>query len=99
MDHADGHNPSADNIHIACWSGELLFPINLPSGDIIDLSHVTALGTWTYAWFRNHPHCAITGATPSIRKQINRAHLPVVWTDLPTHGVGPAERAALLDEE
>jgi hypothetical protein len=95
MDHAE---PTTDN-HVAHWSGELLFPQDLATGDIIDLSHVTALGTWVYVWFRAHPHCAITGATPTIRRQINRAHVPVMWSDLPTHGVGPAERAALFGDE
>lgn len=87
-----------DQKTVATWSGELLFPTNLPEAAVIDLSHVTALGTWTYEWFRTHSHVSITGANPTIRRQILNAHLPVAWSDLPDNGVSPSERAALFGD-
>ncbi len=83
---------------VANWSGELLFPCPLTEADIIDLSQVTALGTWIYEWFRERPHLAVTGASPTIRRQIMNAHLPVAWSDLPNNGVSPSERSALFGD-
>jgi hypothetical protein len=86
-------------ISVATWSGELLFPCELAEAAVIDLSRVTALGTWTYAWFRARPHLSVSGANPTIRRQIMNAHLPIAWSDLPTSGVSPSERAALFGEQ
>jgi hypothetical protein len=83
---------------VAAWSGELLFPCELVEASIIDLSQVTALGTWTYDWFRTHAHVAVTGANPTIRRQITKAHIPVAWCDLPTNGVSNSERSALFGD-
>jgi hypothetical protein len=96
--HVDSNSAHNDSMSVARWSGELLFPCPLADAAIIDLSQVTALGTWTYAWFRARPHVAVTGANPTIRRQIMNAHLPVAWSDLPNLGVTPSERSALFGE-
>ena len=85
-------------VSVATWSGELLFPCHFIEATIIDMSQVTALGTWIYPWFRARPHLAVTGANPTIRRQIINAHLPVAWSDLPDNGVSPSERSALFGD-
>jgi hypothetical protein len=91
-------SPRADGPTVARWSGELLFPVPLEEAAIIDLSGVTALGTWTYAWFRARPHLAASGASPALRKQLQKANLPLAWADIPAGGVSPSERAALFGD-
>ena len=90
--------PVADGPTVARWSGELLFPVALEEAAIIDLSHVTALGSWSYAWFRARPHLAASGASPTLRRQLMRAKLPLAWADIPGGGVSPSERAALFGD-
>lgn len=90
--------PEAGGPSVARWSGELLFPVALEEAAIIDLSHVTALGTWSYAWFRARPHLAVSGTSPTLRRQLMRAKLPVAWADIPGSGVSPSERAALFGD-
>ncbi len=83
---------------VARWSGELLFPVALEEAAIIDLSAVTALGTWSYPWFRARPHLSVSGASPALRRQLLRANLPIAWADIPGAGVSPSERAALFGD-
>ncbi len=90
--------PVAGGPTVARWSGELLFPTQLDEAAIIDLSGVTALGTWAYAWFRARPHLSASGAAPALRRQLQRANLPLAWADIPSAGVSPSERAALFGE-
>lgn len=82
------------------WSGELLWPQELPDGELIDLSGVAALGTWVHEWFRARPGRAVTRASPLVRRQLLRAGVPVVWAD-PSHitppgGITVGERNLLL---
>ena len=88
---------------VVAWSGELLWPQELPVADVIDLSAVTAMGSWLHGWFRAHPDQAITGASPALRRQLAAAAVPVVWSDhprkAPTTGVGPGERAMLWGDD
>jgi hypothetical protein len=90
--------PVAGGPSVARWSGELLFPTALEEATIIDLSNVTALGTWSYAWFRARPHLSASGASPALRRQLQRANLPLAWADIPGSGVSPSERAALFGD-
>lgn len=90
--------PVAGGPTVARWSGELLFPVELEEAAIIDLSAVTALGTWSYLWFRARPHLAVSGASPTLRRQLLRANLPIAWADIPGGGVSPSERAALFGD-
>jgi hypothetical protein len=93
-----GDLPATDGPTVARWSGDLLFPVPLEEAAIIDLTAVTTLGTWAYAWFRARPHLAVSGANPTLRRQLLRANLPVAWADLPSGGVSPSERAALFGD-
>lgn len=90
--------PVAGGPTVARWSGELLFPVALEEASIIDLGAVTALGTWSYAWFRARPHLSVSGASPALRRQLLRANLPIAWADIPGGGVSPSERAALFGD-
>jgi hypothetical protein len=84
---------------IAHWRGELLWPCALVEGEIIDLTEVISLGTWTHAWFAARPGQGVAGAAPRIRVQLDRAGLDICWRD-PTRiipGVSHAERAALFN--
>ena len=63
---------------IATWSGDLLWPRELPAGDIIDLSQVAALGVWCHAWFRDRPGTAVIGDN-AFRARFERAGVPVRW--------------------
>lgn len=93
-----GRFPAPGSERVARWSGELLWPQPLDEGDVIDLSQVTLLGTWVYAWFRAHPGQGVAGAHPHIKAQLDRAAVGVCWRD-PARiqsGVTTAERAELL---
>lgn len=86
---------------VARWQGELLWPQELPGGDLIDLSRVTALGTWVHAWFRSRPGQGVAGASPRLKAQLERAGVGVCWRD-PARiqgGVNADERAALLADD
>lgn len=63
------------------WRGELLWPRELPDGQVIDLREVTALGVWTHDWFRKHPNRAVVGSDSRLKKQLQRAGVPVLWYD------------------
>lgn len=63
---------------IATWSGDLLWPRELPVGAVIDLSQVDALGVWCHDWFRAHPGTAVIGGEP-YRARFERAGVPVRW--------------------
>lgn len=64
---------------VAIWEGELLWPKSLADEPIIDLSGVVALGTWAYDWFRQRPQRAVVGASQSLKRQLTRAHLPILF--------------------
>ena len=64
---------------VAMWEGELLWPVALVDEQVIDLSQVTALGTWAYAWFRARPQRAVVGASPALKRQLTKAHLPIIF--------------------
>ncbi len=85
---------------LVAWRGELLWPTALPAGDIIDLTLVTALGTWTYAWFRARQYQAVTGGSPALKRQLLAAGVPLLWCDTTrvaaANGVTADERSALL---
>ena len=63
---------------IASWSGDLLWPRELPEGAVVDLSRVEALGVWSHAWFRARPGIAVIGGEP-YRARFERAGVPVRW--------------------
>lgn len=90
---------------IVIWSGDLLWPQALPSASdrasVIDLRNVTALGTWLYPWFRERPQVRLSGARPQLKRQLQRAALPVLISDLPagTSGVSAEERALLFGDQ
>ncbi len=63
----------------ARWTGELLWPQDLPDGEIIDLSAVISLGTWVHAWLRDHPDRALVAGGAELRAQLTRAEVPVRW--------------------
>jgi hypothetical protein len=86
---------------IARWSGELLWPQELVEASIIDLSGVTALGSWAHAWFAARPGQGVAGAHPRLRAQLDQAGVGVCWRD-PTRiiaGVTRSERQALFADE
>jgi hypothetical protein len=87
---------------VAIWDSELLWPQDLPSAEVIDLSRVEVMGSWVHDWLRSHPEQAVTGAQPLIRKQLVRAGVPVVWCDHPrkpaSGGISAGERAMLLGD-
>lgn len=80
------------------WRGEMLWPLELPEADLIDLREVTALGTWAWAWFRQRPGQRVCNAAPTLRAQLDQAGLPLRWSDPPPlqTGVGREERDLLL---
>ncbi len=81
-------------VTVARWTGELLWPQDLPEAAVIDLARVTALGTWAYAWFAARPQQAATGASPALKRQLQRAGvLPAVVRPSPRPGGGERGRA------
>ena len=88
-------------VTVVRWTGELLWPQELAEAEVIDLARVTALGTWAYAWFAARPQQAATGATPALKRQLQRAGVALLWCDHPhgQAGVSAAERALLWGEE
>ena len=85
---------------VATWSGDLLWPRELPAATVIDLSAVDALGVWSHDWFRAHPGTALVGGQ-AFRPRLERAGVPVRWcatvaeaTAAPS-GVSRAEREML----
>lgn len=88
-------------VTVVRWSGELLWPQPLPEAAVIDLARVTALGTWAYAWFAARPQQAATGATPALKRQLQRAGVSLLWCDHPhgQSGVSAAERALLWGDD
>ncbi len=88
---------------IARWQGDMLWPVPIAEGAVIDMSAVEALGSWVYAWLRNRPRQAVVGAAPELRRQLQRAGLPLLWygslaeVQLAAVGVTPSERAMLWE--
>ena len=70
-------NPSSAS-GIATWSGDLLWPRDLPAAEVIDLSAVQALGVWCHDWFRARPGTAVVGGA-AFRARFERAGVPVRW--------------------
>lgn len=102
-------NAESQDLHIAQWSGELLWPQDLPDAPVIDCQQVTAVGSWLHEWLRQRGQRNIVGASRSVRRQLSAARLPLLWyatlQQLPkgdaggrTHGVSSGERALLLDQ-
>lgn len=87
------------------WRGALLWPQPLPEGPVIDLSRVDAIGVWVYDWFRARPRQAVVAAPARIRRQLQRAALPILWYHSAAEasgrrsGVTPAERDLLWGDE
>ena len=86
--------------HLA-WRGtlvtnELLWPQELDTAEIVDLSDIHAVGTWIHDWFRAHPGQGVVGANPDVRRQFEHAGLPILWRDPRTSGVSAQERAELF---
>jgi hypothetical protein len=78
MSHPTEHRPESAPAAIAAWSGELLWPRPVPTGAIVDLSAVEALGVWAHAWFRARPGTAVVGGA-AFRPRLERAGVPVRW--------------------
>lgn len=98
MDNISSGDPMTNPVTVVRWSGELLFPVELNEAAIIDLNAVISLGTWIYPWFRARPHLSVSGGSPTLRRQLLRANLPIAWADIPGGGVSPSERAALFGD-
>ena len=62
------------------WTGELLWPVELPTAAVVDLAGVTALGVWCHDWFRRHPGQMVSGAL-AWKERLLRAGVPVHWHD------------------
>jgi hypothetical protein len=87
---------------IVQWVGaliadELLWPQELIEADVIDLSGITAVGTWIHVWFRARPNQSVVGARPEVRRQLEAAGVPIVFRDHASVGVTSQERGLLLD--
>ena len=85
------------------WSGELLWPADLPDAAIIDMSEVAVVGSWLCSWFRERGQRCVVGATREIRQQLQEASLPILWyaslseVQRRHHGVTGSERAMLWE--
>ncbi len=90
---------------VVAWRGELLWPQEPIAGSIIDLSEVTAIGTWLYPWFRERGQQRVVGAPRHIKQQLQRAGIPVLWYRSMQEccredgGVSASERAMLWGDE
>ncbi len=87
-------------MHETRWTGELLWPQDLPDGEVIDISGVISLGTWVHAWLRAHPDRALVAGGSELRTQLTRAGVPVRWFDRADQvgrrdGVSASEREML----
>ena len=88
---------------IAHWQGDMLWPTQVEDGTVIDMSAVEALGSWVYAWLRRRSRQAVVGAAPELRRQLQRADLPLLWygslaeVQSAAVGVTPSERAMLWE--
>lgn len=88
---------------IARWQGDMLWPTHVEEAAVIDMSAVEALGSWIYAWLRGRPRQAVVGASPDLRRQLQRADLPLLWygslaeVRSAATGVTPSERAMLWE--
>ncbi len=89
-------NPAHLAWHGDLASSELLWPQELLSAEVVDLSDVVAAGTWIHDWFRAHPGQGVVGASPDIRRQFEHAGLPILWRDPRSHGVSAQEKAELF---
>jgi hypothetical protein len=63
------------------WRGELLWPQAVGDAMVIDLREVTAIGVWLHEWFRKHPNRAVVGGPARLKRQLQRAGVPVLWYD------------------
>lgn len=63
---------------VAAWSGDLLWPREVPAAAVVDLSRVGALGVWSHDWFRARPGTAVVGGE-AFRPRLERASVPVRW--------------------
>lgn len=91
--------PEPDHV---TWTGELLWPIELPAAGIIDVSQVTGLGSWVHAWLRERPQTALVGLATGLRRQLQEAGVPALYYRTVAEasdrgGVSPSERAMLWE--
>ena len=87
---------------MAVWEGELLWPQKLEESSVVDMGKVTAVGSWLYSWFREHPETSVVAALPDIKRQLQTAGLPILWyatcsslRPVQGGGVSPSEREML----
>jgi hypothetical protein len=89
------------NDQVAVWRGALLWPDPLVDAPVLDFHEVEAIGVWLYAWLRERPGRAVVGASAGIKRQLQRAGVPVLWyravEEVPSTngGVTPSEREML----
>ena len=89
---------------VSVWTGDYLWPRpDLEDATIIDLSEVTAVGSWLHAWFRGRGQRKVVGAQRRVRQQMQAAGLPILWyatmkeAGHSDHGVTASERAMLWE--
>lgn len=86
------------------WQGEMLWPQSLPELTAVDMSAVTAIGSWLHGWLRARPGLALIGLSAPLREQLRLAAVPVLHYRSVDEalasgimpGVSPAERDMLL---
>ncbi len=90
------------SLKVLKWIGDMNWPSELETAEVIDCSDLISIGTWAYAWLREHPHIALVAASESIKKKFTAASLPVVWynhceeiSQDNNGGVSPSERDML----
>lgn len=88
-------------MQIVYWSGDMNWPQELESAQVIDCSQLETLGVWAYEWLLSHPNIALVAASDSIKQELTYASLPVLWYNhceeisQDTGGVSPSERDML----
>ena len=76
------------------WSGELLWPIPVPPGPVVDCAAITWFGSWALGALRAHG-LRVANAAPALRACLASAAIPLVAPAIEP-GVNAAERAALF---
>lgn len=76
------------------WAGELLWPIPVPPGPVVDCAAVTWFGSWAIGSLRARG-LRVANAAPALRACLASAGIPLV-APVVEPGVNPAERAALF---
>ncbi|GDY14173.1 hypothetical protein LBMAG53_30510 [Planctomycetota bacterium] len=76
------------------WTGELLWPIPVPTGPVVDCAAITWFGSWALGAMRARG-LRVANAAPALRACLASAGIPLV-APVVEPGVNPAERAALF---